>query len=46
MAVEKHVVPFLANSFSDYEHGQWNPAYIFGVDEEGSFSAHVLIRSY
>ena len=28
MAIEKLVVPLLAISFSDYEHGQWNSAYI------------------
>ena len=38
MAIEKQVVPLLEISFSDYEHGQWNSAYIIGIDEEGSFS--------
>ena len=38
MAIEKQVVPLLAISFSDYEHGQFNPAYKIGINEEGSFS--------
>ena len=46
MAVEKQVVPLLEISFSDYEHGQWNPTYIGGIDEEGSFyRAHINTRS-
>ena len=38
MAIEKQVVPLLEISFFDYEHGQWNPTYILGIDEERSFS--------
>ena len=38
MAIEKQVGPLLAISFSDYEHGQFNPACIIGINEEGSFS--------
>ena len=42
MAIEKQVVPLQEILFSDYEHDRWNPAYIIGIDEQGSFfRAHI-----